>query len=71
MLTQPGIPNHFSLSTTCYGTRLKSIEDQAFAAVAMGFRRLEIGILDVPVVLNGFEESRRETGIAVRSLVAG
>lgn len=71
MLTQPGIPNHYSLSTTCYGTRLKSIEDQAFAAVAMGFRRLEIGILDVPVELNGFEESRRETGIAVRSLVAG
>jgi sugar phosphate isomerase/epimerase len=71
VLTQPGIPNHYSLSTTCYGTRLKSIEDQAFAAVAMGFRRLEIGILDVPVVLNGFEESRRETGIAVRSLVAG
>jgi sugar phosphate isomerase/epimerase len=70
-LTQPGIPNHYSLSTTCYGTRLKSIEDQAFAAVAMGFRRLEIGILDVPVVLNGFEESRRETGIAVRSIVAG
>jgi sugar phosphate isomerase/epimerase len=71
VLTQPGIPNHYSLSTTCYGTRLKSIEDQAFAAVAMGFRRLEIGILDIPVVLNGFEESRRETGIAVRSLVAG
>jgi len=71
VLTQPGIPNHYSLSTTCYGTRLKSIEDQAFAAVAMGFRRLEIGILDVPVVLNGFEESRSETGIAVRSIVAG
>ena len=71
MLTQPGIPNEYSLSTTCYGGRLKSIEDQAFAAVAMGFRRLEIGLLDVPVALNGFEESRRETGIAVRSMVAG
>lgn len=71
MLTQPGIPNEFSLSTTCYGSRLKTIEDQAFAAVAMGFRRLEIGISEVPVTLNGFEQSRRETGIEVRSLVAG
>ena len=71
MLTQPGIPNEYSLSTTCYGGRLRSIEDQAFAAVAMGFRRIEIGLLDVPVALNGFEESRRETGIAVRSMVAG
>ena len=71
MLTQPGIPNPFSLSTTCYGARLKSIEDQAFAAVAMGFRRIEIGLSDSPVAMNGFEESRRETGIAVRSLIAG
>ena len=71
MLTQPGIPNEFALSTTCYGSRLKTIEDQAFAAVAMGFRRLEIGISEVPVTLNGFEQSRRETGIEVRSLVAG
>jgi sugar phosphate isomerase/epimerase len=71
VLTQPGIPNEFSLSTTCYGSRLKTIEDQAFAAVAMGFRRLEIGIAEVPVTLNGFEQSRRETGIEVRSLVAG
>ena len=71
MLTQPGIPNEFSLSTTCYGSRLKTIEDQAFAAVGMGFRRLEIGMAEVPVALNGFEQSRRETGIEVRSLVAG
>jgi sugar phosphate isomerase/epimerase len=71
VLTQPGIPNEFALSTTCYGSRLRTIEDQAFAAVAMGFRRIEIGLLDVPVALNGFEDSRRETGIAVRSMVAG
>lgn len=71
MYIQPGIPNPYSLSTTCYGSRLKTIEDQAFAAVAMGFRRLELGLSDTPVPLNGFEESRRETGIAVRSMVAG
>jgi sugar phosphate isomerase/epimerase len=71
VLTQPGIPNGFSLSTTCYGSRLKTIEDQAFATVAMGFRRLEIGVAEVPITLNGFEQSRRETGIEVRSLVAG
>lgn len=71
MLTQPGIPNEFTLSTSCYGARLKTIEDQAFAAVAMGFRRLELGLLDTPVKLNGFEDSRRETGITVRSIVSG
>jgi sugar phosphate isomerase/epimerase len=70
-LTQPGIPNEYTLSTSCYGARLKTIEDQAFAAVAMGFRRIELGLLEAPVRLNGFEESRRETGIAVRSIVAG
>ena len=71
MLTQPGIPNHYSLSTSCYGSRLRTIEDQAFASVAMGFRRIELGILDAPVKLNGFEDSRRETGITVTSVIVG
>lgn len=71
MLTQPGIPNHYSLSTSCFGARLRTIEDQAFASVAMGFRRIELGILDAPVKLNGFEDSRRETGITVTSVIAG
>lgn len=70
-LTQPGIPNTYALSTTCYGNRLRTIGDQAFAAVAMGFRKLEIGLSDQPVPLNGFEDSRRETGVAVGSVVAG
>jgi len=70
-VTQPGIPNEYSISTSCYGTRLASIEAQAFAAVAMGFRRLELGLSESPVALNGFEESRRETGIAVASIVTG
>ena len=70
-MTQPGIPNNFALSTSCYGTRLKSIEDQAFAAVAMGFRRLELGLSDNPVPLNGWDDSRRETGISVESVVVG
>ncbi|MDZ4772187.1 MAG: TIM barrel protein [Planctomycetota bacterium] len=70
-MTQPGIPNEYVLSTSCYGARLKTIEDQAFAAVAMGFRRLELGLLESPVKLNGFEDSRRETGISVRSIVSG
>jgi len=70
-VTQPGIPNDLVLSTSCYGTRLKSIEDQAFAAVAMGFRRLELGLSDQPVPLNGWEDSHRETGIRVDSVVAG
>jgi sugar phosphate isomerase/epimerase len=70
-VTQPGIPNEYSLSTSCYGTRLRTIEDQAFAAVAMGFRRLELGLSETPIPLNGFEETRRETGISVASMVCG
>lgn len=70
-MTQPGIPNDYTLSTSCYGTRLGCIEDQAFAAVAMGFRRIELGLSESPVSLNGFEESHRETGIEVGSLVCG
>jgi sugar phosphate isomerase/epimerase len=70
-VTQPGIPNEYSLSTSCYGTRLATIEDQAFGAVAMGFRRIELGLSEVPVSLNGFEETRRETGVSVVSVVAG
>lgn len=70
-MTQPGIPNAFSLSTSCYGTRLGTIEDQAFAAVAMGFRRLELGLTEKPVPLSGFEDTQRETGIEVGSLVVG
>lgn len=37
----------------------------------MGFRRIELGLSENPVALNGFEDSRRETGISVPSLVAG
>ncbi len=70
-MTKPGIPNEYSLSTACYGTRLDSIEDQAFAAVAMGFRRIELGLSDKPVTMNGFEDTRRETGIEVNSIVCG
>jgi sugar phosphate isomerase/epimerase len=70
-VTQPGIPNAFVLSTACFGARLKTIEDQAFAAVAMGFRNLELGLSDQPVPLNGWEDSHRETGVRVLSVVAG
>lgn len=70
-MTQPGIPNELVLSTSCYGPRLRTIEDQAFSAVAMGFRALELGLCDVPVDLNGWEDSARETGIRVASVVVG
>ena len=59
VLTQPGIPNDYALATTTFGSRLKAIEDQAFAAVAMGFRRMELGLLEAPVSLGGFEDSAR------------
>ena len=70
-MTSPGIPNEFSLSTTCFGARLGKLEDQAFHAVAMGFRKMELGLVDAPPVLNGFEDARRETGVEITSLVAG
>ena len=39
MLTQPGIPNEYTLSTSCYGARLKTIEDQAVnEAIALQLR---------------------------------
>lgn len=70
-MTAPGIPNDLVLSTSCFGSRLKSIEDQAFAAVAMGFRKLELGLSEAPVEMNGFEATQRETGIVVTSVIAG
>ena len=70
-MTQPGIPNELVLSTSCYGPRLRTIEDQAFSAVAMGFRRLELGLSDQPPNLNGWEDSTRETGVQVVSVVVG
>jgi sugar phosphate isomerase/epimerase len=70
-LTAPGIPNDYTLSTTCFGARLASIQDQIFAAVGMGFRRIELGLSEAPPTMDGLEDSRRETGMAIRSLVAG
>ncbi|MGD2019192.1 MAG: hypothetical protein PVJ89_13810, partial [Planctomycetota bacterium] len=61
-MTKPGIPNDLVLSTSCYGPRLRSIEDQAFSAVAMGFRKLELGLSATPPELRGWEDARRETG---------
>ena len=70
-MTAPGIPNNYTLSTTCFGARLASIQDQIFAAVGMGFRRIELGLSEAPPTMDGLEDSRRETGMAIRSLVAG
>ena len=70
-MTQPGIPNELVLSTSCFGPRLNTIEDQAFSAVAMGFRSLELGLSATPPDLGGFEDAARETGIDVRCVVVG
>jgi sugar phosphate isomerase/epimerase len=70
-MTRPGIPNEFSLSTSCFGSRLTTIEDQVFAAVAMGFRSVELGLTDTPPTMEGLEDSRRETGAEISSMVAG
>lgn len=70
-MTTPGIPNDYSLSTTCFGTRLPSIQDQIFAAVGMGFRRIELGLHEAPPSMEGLEESRRETGVTIPSMVVG
>ena len=70
-MTTPGIPNDYALSTTCFGTRLGNIQDQIFAAVGMGFRRLELGLSEKPPTMEGLEDSQRETGVTIRSVVAG
>jgi len=70
-VTTPGIPNEYSLSTTCFGTRLPSIQDQIFAAVGMGFRRIELGLHEAPPSMDGLDESRRETGVTIPSMVVG
>ncbi|MGD2019039.1 MAG: hypothetical protein PVJ89_13040, partial [Planctomycetota bacterium] len=51
--------------------RLRSIEDQAFSAVAMGFRKLELGLSATPPELRGWEDARRETGIEMTCVVVG
>jgi hypothetical protein len=70
-VTTPGIPNHFSLSTSCFGSRLSSIQDQIFAAVGMGFRRIELGLAEAPPSMEGIEDSQRETGVEIPTVVAG
>jgi len=70
-VTTPGIPNEYVLSTTCFGTRLGTIQDQIFAAVGMGFRRLELGLAESPPSMDGLEDSQRETGVQLPSLIAG
>ncbi|HED65591.1 MAG TPA: hypothetical protein ENJ09_08550 [Planctomycetes bacterium] len=70
-MTTPGIPNEYTLSTTCFGSRLLNIQDQVFAAVGMGFRRLELGLAETPPSMDGLEDSRRETGVTLPSMVAG
>ncbi len=70
-MTTPGIPNDLVLSTSCFGNRLSTIEDQAFATAAMGFRKIELGLSENPVSVNGFEDTRRETGLEVVSVMAG
>jgi sugar phosphate isomerase/epimerase len=70
-VTTPGIPNDYTLSTTCFGSRLSNIQDQIFAAVGMGFRRLELGLTETPPSMEGLEDSQRETGVSIPSLVAG
>lgn len=70
-MAAPGIPNEYALSTSCFGARLATIQDQIFAAVGMGFRRLELGLVSAPPSMEGLEESQRETGMEIPVLVVG
>ncbi len=70
-MTAPGIPNPYALSTSCFGTRLGHVQDQVFAAVGMGFRRIELGLSDAPAAMDGTDEAQRETGVEIVSMVAG
>lgn len=70
-MTTPGIPNDYTLSTTCFGTRLTAIQDQIFAAVGMGFRRIELGLAEAPAGMEGLTDSQRETGVTIPSMMVG
>ncbi len=70
-MATPSIPNEFTLSTTCFGDRLSKVEDQVFAAAAMGFRNFELGLSGVPVTMDGLCDVRRETNSVLVSMVAG
>lgn len=70
-MTAPGIPNPYALSTSCFGTRISNVQDQVFAAVGMGFRKLELGLSDGPASMDGADEAQRETGVEIVSMVAG
>lgn len=37
----------------------------------MGFRRIELGLSETPPAMDGLEESQRETGVVIPSLVVG
>jgi sugar phosphate isomerase/epimerase len=50
---------------------LSSIQDQIFAAVGMGFRRIELGLHEAPPSMEGLEDSKRETGVTIPSMVVG
>jgi sugar phosphate isomerase/epimerase len=70
-MATPSIPNEFTLSTTCFGDRLGKVEDQVFAAAAMGFRNIELGLSGAPVTMDGLCDVRRETNSKLVSMVAG
>lgn len=70
-MTTPGIPNEYTLSTSCFGTRLANIQDQIFAAVGMGFRKIELALAERPPSMEGLEDSQRETGVSIPSIIAG
>lgn len=70
-MATPSIPNTYTLSTTCFGDRLTKIEDQVFAAVAMGFRNIELGLARTPVTMDGLCDARSETSTTLVSMVAG
>jgi len=70
-VTAPGIPNDYALSTSCFGLRLPTVEDQIVAAAAMGFRKLELGLGSATLGMDGLDEARRETGMQVSSMLVG
>jgi len=39
--------------------------------VGMGFRRIELGLAEAPPSMEGLDESRRETGVTIPSMVVG
>lgn len=60
-----------ALSTSCFGSRFKTVHEQIETARSLGFERIEIGLNDLPPDWKGISASLEEFGMKAPSLCIG